>query len=338
MLLENEALFLHESIQRVWSSMFGVEAEPIEELISHGERQAFLTAMIQISGDWTGAVLIDFEPPLARELTARASRSQATQVVMDQMRDALGEAASMVAGQLKHNLPPRSSLSQPTLSTGVDYRLFMPGATQLCRVTCRCEGRRFQATVYQGATSSDVNPLAGARHADPVEDAADGPGQGLSTNPFVDPPEEEASARENGNGTQGPRAQRRSRQDGETLAKSILIVDNSRVTRMALRRDVEATGFPSIGFQEANDGREALTLLRAGDVDVLLSDLYMPEMNGMELLAAMRSEGLDVPTIFVTSEQSPEVLEQLVRAGASCVLPKPWTVEQLENALDQLAG
>lgn len=140
---------LDRSVRETWAAMFGLEVEGLDAPIAHAERQSCLTAMIQISGDWTGAVLIDFEPPLAKGLTATVLERAPDVVLMDHMRDALGEVVNIVGGYIKQGLPPDAVLSLPTLVTGLDYRLYLPGARPVNRLTYACDGRRFQVTVFQ---------------------------------------------------------------------------------------------------------------------------------------------------------------------------------------------
>ena len=78
---------------------------------------------------------------------------------------------------------------------------------------------------------------------------------------------------------------------------SVLIVDDSKAMRMVVRKTLSAAGFDVSEIYEGSDGLEALEILNKHQVDVVLSDLHMPNMNGMELLATLNKEGR-VPGLF----------------------------------------
>jgi two-component system chemotaxis response regulator CheY len=118
----------------------------------------------------------------------------------------------------------------------------------------------------------------------------------------------------------------------------ILIVDDSKAMRALVRRALRQAGFGSHDYSEACNGREALDQIRAEPPDVVLSDWNMPEMNGIELLTALRGEQSAVTFGFVTSEGTPEMKQAAVDAGAAFFVTKPFTPEALEQALSSVIG
>lgn len=113
----------------------------------------------------------------------------------------------------------------------------------------------------------------------------------------------------------------------------VLVVDDSRAMRMIVGRSVRQAGYEDAVIREAADGAAALAAVRTSVPDLVLCDWNMPALTGIELLRALRAEGIDVPFAFVTSESSPEMREQAITSGAVFLLAKPFTVEALQDAL-----
>lgn len=118
----------------------------------------------------------------------------------------------------------------------------------------------------------------------------------------------------------------------------VLIVDDSRAMRMILRRTLREAGFGHHETEEAADGAAALARLRAGGVDLVLSDWNMPQMNGIELLRALRGEQMQVPFGFVTSEGTDAIRAEALRAGALFVITKPFAPEDFLEPLMAVLG
>lgn len=117
---------------------------------------------------------------------------------------------------------------------------------------------------------------------------------------------------------------------------NVLIVDDSRAMRMILRRVLGQVGLADATFAEAADGAEALAFVRATPPDLVLSDWNMPELNGIELLRAIRADGSTIPFGFVTSESTPDMREQAIAAGAQFLVAKPFNAESFELALSSV--
>jgi two-component system chemotaxis response regulator CheY len=118
----------------------------------------------------------------------------------------------------------------------------------------------------------------------------------------------------------------------------ILIVDDSRAMRMMVRRVLGQIGLREATFEEAENGQEALTAIRADPPDLVLSDWNMPEMSGIELLRALQADGIDVPFGFVTSESTAEMREQAILAGSKFLVAKPFTPETFSQALSSVVA
>jgi two-component system chemotaxis response regulator CheY len=113
----------------------------------------------------------------------------------------------------------------------------------------------------------------------------------------------------------------------------VLIADDSRVMRQIVIRTLRQAGY-DWDVREAANGAEALEAIRADEPDVVLSDWNMPEMTGIELLRALRANGLETPFGFVTSEGSQEMRETAEAAGALFLIAKPFTADTFRDAID----
>jgi two-component system chemotaxis response regulator CheY len=118
---------------------------------------------------------------------------------------------------------------------------------------------------------------------------------------------------------------------------NILIVDDSKVMRMIVRRTLRQANVPAHTVEEAENGQDALNKLAAFKADIILSDWNMPTMDGPALLAAVRAAGnFHTKFGFITSQSSVESRETARRAGAEFLITKPFTPEDLETVLKPL--
>jgi CheY-like chemotaxis protein/anti-sigma regulatory factor (Ser/Thr protein kinase) len=114
----------------------------------------------------------------------------------------------------------------------------------------------------------------------------------------------------------------------------ILIVDDDRTTRHVLSKVLTGAGFTT---SVAKDGVEALKALKAGRFDVLLLDVWMPRMNGLDLLGKLRNDKTRPRIVVMTSDDAPETLLKAVREQAFRYVHKPVeSVELLQTVRDVL--
>ncbi len=121
--------------------------------------------------------------------------------------------------------------------------------------------------------------------------------------------------------------------------KRIVIVDDSRTSRMFIRRCFEITCLQETDFHEAADGLEALALLeRISDIDLLVTDLNMPNMDGELLLKTVKQDQAlaGLPVVVITSAGNPAKEAELLALGAIAVLNKPVSPATLNNELRDL--
>lgn len=124
------------------------------------------------------------------------------------------------------------------------------------------------------------------------------------------------------------------------MSLEILIVDDSAAIRKILQRVLAQTDLPVASIAEASDGVEALKVLETGKRSLVLCDINMPNMDGLQLLTAVRarSDWNDVRFIMITTEGSPERVMEAVRLGASGYVRKPFTAEEIKEKISSCLG
>jgi CheY-like chemotaxis protein/anti-sigma regulatory factor (Ser/Thr protein kinase) len=108
--------------------------------------------------------------------------------------------------------------------------------------------------------------------------------------------------------------------------KKILIVEDDRATRYLLNRTLKPEGYTVVS---AVDGDKGLRQMRKQAFDLVLLDVWMPRMNGLEMLSKMREEGLTTKVVVLTSDDTPETLLRAVREQAFQYISKPIEPERL---------
>jgi two-component system, chemotaxis family, chemotaxis protein CheY len=122
------------------------------------------------------------------------------------------------------------------------------------------------------------------------------------------------------------------------MKMKILIVDDSATTRAIIKRIIRMTDLPVEELYEAVDGAAALSLLATTRVDVVLADLNMPVMNGVELIRRMRADATlrDIPVIVISAQPDAQRIAQLQRDGVRGYLAKPFTAERLRDLISPI--
>ena len=120
----------------------------------------------------------------------------------------------------------------------------------------------------------------------------------------------------------------------------VLIVDDSSVMRKIVERALRQAGLELTEVLEASNGAEALTQVQKGGLDMILSDINMPVMDGLEFLKSLaRVEAAKgVPVIMITTEGSEARVVEALSAGAKGYLGKPFTPEQVKERVAPLLG
>ena len=124
------------------------------------------------------------------------------------------------------------------------------------------------------------------------------------------------------------------------MAFNVLIVDDSSTMRAVIRKTLKVSGFDIGAFWEAVDGQEAMEVLNREWVDIVLTDINMPNMNGLELMAHMKEDQLlgSIPVVMVTTEGGEKTVRQAIEMGASGYIKKPFLPEDIKRTLNNIMG
>ena len=119
----------------------------------------------------------------------------------------------------------------------------------------------------------------------------------------------------------------------------ILIVEDSATMRSLLAMALEELDLP-VKITEAASGFDALRFLPREDFDLVVTDINMPDINGLELLSFVRKNPLyaDVPVVIVTTERGDEDRKRGMALGANAYLVKPFDPEELSRTVQELLG
>jgi EAL domain-containing protein (putative c-di-GMP-specific phosphodiesterase class I) len=115
-------------------------------------------------------------------------------------------------------------------------------------------------------------------------------------------------------------------------AKRILVADDDPLVLRAYGRALKAAGY---SVELASDGRKAADLLSTGDFDAILSDISMPELDGVQLLRIVRDRDLDVPVILVTATPALDTAMKAVEYGALRYMIKPVDLDELQQTIQE---
>jgi len=122
------------------------------------------------------------------------------------------------------------------------------------------------------------------------------------------------------------------------MGKTVLIVDDSNTMRKIVARSLRQAGIDFDQILEAGDGQEALDVLGGNKVDVVLSDINMPSMTGLEFLKAKAEDDAikDIPVIMISTETGADIIDEAKSYGAKGAIKKPFTPDLINETLGPL--
>jgi two-component system, chemotaxis family, chemotaxis protein CheY len=122
------------------------------------------------------------------------------------------------------------------------------------------------------------------------------------------------------------------------MAYNILIVDDSKTIRSILVKTLRLTNLEINQIFEAANGKEGLECLQGNWIDLVLTDLNMPVMTGIELVNAMEADGLlkNIPVIVVSTDGSTTRIDELKSKGVREYIRKPFTPEAIGSIIDKV--
>jgi two-component system chemotaxis response regulator CheY len=124
------------------------------------------------------------------------------------------------------------------------------------------------------------------------------------------------------------------------MAFRVLVIDDSPAMRTLIRRVIDVSGLEADEVFEASDGQEALELLEREWVDVILTDINMPRMNGEEFVRRVAEAGLtrSIPIIVISTDGTVVRREHLKELGIRGYLVKPFQPEELKEQIEKVLG
>lgn len=122
------------------------------------------------------------------------------------------------------------------------------------------------------------------------------------------------------------------------MGKNVLLVDDSSTMRKIVGRSLRQAGIEFDNIYEAADGQEALDLLEKESVDIVLSDINMPNMDGITFLRekAARAAIKDIPVLMISTETGEDIIGEAKSLGAVGALKKPFNADTVNEVLGPL--
>ena len=115
--------------------------------------------------------------------------------------------------------------------------------------------------------------------------------------------------------------------------KNILIIDDEEIVRMSCERALQASGF---AYGVATGGREGLAMLEKEKYDIVLLDVKMPDMDGVEVLSKIASSWPDINVIMISVYSTVDTSVQALRCGAVNFIQKPFSPDKLISAINEV--
>jgi len=122
------------------------------------------------------------------------------------------------------------------------------------------------------------------------------------------------------------------------MSARVLIVDDSRTVRLIVRRCIEQSDLPVEEILEGSNGEDALVQLQSQNVHIVLTDINMPKMDGLQLLIEMKrhERWRAIPVVMITTEAGSKAVVEAAKRGAAGYIRKPFTQSQICEQLSPL--
>jgi len=124
------------------------------------------------------------------------------------------------------------------------------------------------------------------------------------------------------------------------MSLNVLIVDDSPAMRSFIRRTMQLSGLPVDAFATANNGSEALRVLEQQSIDLVVTDINMPEMDGAQLVENMqaREATRSLPVLVVSTDSTHARVSSMMSLGAKGYVKKPFSPELLREEIERILG
>ncbi|MCC5949527.1 MAG: chemotaxis protein CheX [Nitriliruptoraceae bacterium] len=150
--MEPTALDLERIGADIWAAMLGIELVAKHDGASHDPDDRVVTGLVQITGAWEGAVSVQLTERLAITAAASMFALEPDEVTEEEVTDTVGELANMTGGNVKSMLEGELQLSLPSVTSGRQYTLSLPGAHQTARVAMETDGEVVLLTILKRDT------------------------------------------------------------------------------------------------------------------------------------------------------------------------------------------
>ena len=122
------------------------------------------------------------------------------------------------------------------------------------------------------------------------------------------------------------------------MGKRVLVIDDSSTMRKIVSRSLRQAGLDFEEILEAGDGQEALNLLESQNVDLILSDINMPNMDGIEFLRQKKENAAiaNIPVVMITTEGGSDIIGEAKALGAAGNIKKPFTPDKIQEVIGAL--
>ncbi|MFT3930401.1 MAG: response regulator [Spongiibacteraceae bacterium] len=117
---------------------------------------------------------------------------------------------------------------------------------------------------------------------------------------------------------------------------NVLIIDDSKAMQSIITKAMKSVGYQNGNYDYAADGEEGLGKIRSQSPDLVICDLHMPKMTGLELLKVLRNENNPTKVMIVSIDDDPNTVSSITAAGANAYLKKPFTAEKLFTVVSDL--
>jgi len=144
--------------EQIWASMLGITISAIEyaDALAHGG--GYIGGCVQLVGAWQGAVRVDCGQGLAQRAAMTFQGKREGELSLDEVRDAVGELANMVAGSVKALLPQPTHISLPSVADGNDYDLTVRHGRVHLQCPFECEGERLIVSLIERDAELEFRP------------------------------------------------------------------------------------------------------------------------------------------------------------------------------------
>lgn len=124
------------------------------------------------------------------------------------------------------------------------------------------------------------------------------------------------------------------------MSLNILVVDDSETVRAVLAKTLELTAIPIGELHKASNGLAALEIMKNSWIDLVFTDINMPVMGGVEMVAAMHQDQVlkSIPVVVVSTEGSATRIEELKAHGVRAYVRKPFTPEHIRAVVEKILG